>query len=114
MGQVSPEISMLVLIKYRFSDSPLELVTVLLPIKGAEQETTNLGFSGSGETSNLTYRFFPTLKTSMCWACKTEVCAPVSIFAFIAGKLMEGRQTHSSHPRSNCMVIDRNNIALTY
>ena len=31
--------------KYLFSDSPFELVTFLLPVKGAEQEIVKFGFS---------------------------------------------------------------------
>ncbi len=45
-----------------FSVFPLELVTFLVPIKGAEQEITSCGFSGRGDTSNLTYRLLFTQK----------------------------------------------------
>ena len=68
ISQVWPEISISVFMKYLFSDSPLELVTFLLPVKGAEQETLKFGFSGNGDISNLTNFFFLTLKTSMCLA----------------------------------------------
>ena len=68
IGQVLPEISMSVFMKYLFSDSPLELVTFLLPVKGAEHEIVKLGFSGKGEISNLTNFLFLTLKTSICLA----------------------------------------------
>ena len=58
---------------YLFSDSPLELVTFLLSIRGAEQEMVKLGLSGKGETSNLTCFFFFTLNVSMCLACSADV-----------------------------------------
>jgi hypothetical protein len=49
MGQVFPDISISVFIKYLFSDSPFELVTFLLPVKGAEQDIVKFGFSGKGD-----------------------------------------------------------------
>ena len=58
---------------YLFSDSPLELVTFLLSIRGEEQEMVKLGLSGKGETSNLTYFFFFTLNVSICLACSADV-----------------------------------------
>ena len=68
MGQVFPDISISVFIKYLFSDSPLELVTFLLPVKGAEQDIVKFGFSGKGDISNLTNFLFLTLNTSICLA----------------------------------------------
>ena len=94
-----------VFIKHLFSDSPFELVTFLLLSKGAEQEIFRLGFSGKGDTSNLTYFFFLTLKISICFACKDEVWAPVSTLALIAGIFSEDKFIHSSQPSSKLFFI---------